>query len=160
MIVIVLLLPALRDVLKHCVILLNRITSIIPRPFTLRNLQQEMDTPSILDGSSSLTETRQSKSSKRDVSPSAYSKPCDLCHQRRDVLVRCRIDELQEWHFVCTGKCWRKVSGGVIDGPEKPFYQYGGMWKNKHAGASAKKRKEKKKPLHKTESKEKTGSAT
>lgn len=84
-----------------------------------------------------------SNSSKRDISPSSFRKPCDLCHAPKDVLVRCRIDHTQEWRFVCTGKCWRQVSGGEIDGPNKPFYQYGGMWKNKHAGVSAKKPKKK-----------------
>lgn len=38
------------------------------------------------------------------------------------------------------------MSGGKIDGPDMPFYQYGGMWKNKHAGVSAKKPKKKKHP--------------
>ena len=41
------------------------------------------------------------------------------------------------------------MSGGQIDGPDMPFYQYGGMWKNKHAGISAKKPKRNKK--HPTE---------
>ena len=37
---------------------------------------------------------------------------------------------------------WKRVSGGVIDGDEDhKFYRYGGMWKNKHAGVSAKNRK-------------------
>lgn len=45
------------------------------------------------------------------------------------------------WHFVCPGSCWKRVSGGVIDGDLKEGregYRYGGMWKNKHAGVSAK----------------------
>jgi hypothetical protein len=45
------------------------------------------------------------------------------------------------WHFVCPGSCWRRVSGGIIDGDLKEGregYRYGGMWKNKHAGVSAK----------------------
>ena len=88
-----------------------------------------------------------SKPRKRDISPSSFRKPCDLCHTVCDVLVRCRIDDTQEWHFVCTGKCWRQVSGGKIDGPDMPFYQYGGMWKNKHAGVSAKKPKKKKQTI-------------
>ena len=81
------------------------------------------------------------KKSKRSVSPSAYNKPCTICQTPRDVLVRCRVDESQIWHFVCPGKCWRNVSGGQIDGLDRPHYQYGGMWKNKHAGVSAKKPK-------------------
>ena len=84
------------------------------------------------------------KAQKRSKSPSAYRKPCDLCHAPNDVLVRCRIDDTCAWYFVCTKKCWTKVSGGVVDGsPDHPHYKYGGMWKNKHAGVSAKKPKPK-----------------
>ena len=78
----------------------------------------------------------------RSKSPSAYRKPCDLCHAPNDVLVRCTIDDTSVWFFVCTKNCWRRVSGGEIDGtPDHPYYRYGGMWKNKHAGVSAKKPK-------------------
>ena len=87
--------------------------------------------------------------------PSSYRKPCTLCHTPRDVLVRCQIDasiavdedtpptltKPGAWHFVCPGSCWKRVSGGVIDGDLKEGregYRYGGMWKNKHAGVSAK----------------------
>ena len=81
-----------------------------------------------------------SKSQKRSKSPSAYRKPCDLCHTPNDVLVRCQIEETCSWYFVCTKKCWRDVSGGIVDGDSNhPHYRYGGMWKNKHAGVSAKK---------------------
>ncbi|MCJ1476481.1 hypothetical protein MMC13_005147 [Lambiella insularis] len=79
-------------------------------------------------------------------SPS-HSKPCTLCQTPRDVLVRCRVDASQTWHFVCPGKCWRGISGGEIDGPDKPYYHYGGMWKNKHAGVSAKKPRKKNKQV-------------
>ena len=84
------------------------------------------------------------KTSKRSNSPSSHRKPCDICHKLCDVLVRCRIDETLKWCLVCTSGCWQDVSGGQVDGPDKPFYQYGGMWKNKVAGASAKKPKAKK----------------
>lgn len=93
------------------------------------------------DGS---TASAKSKVSKRNNSPSSHRKPCDLCHRPKDVLVRCRIDETLEWKLVCTSKCWKQVSGGEIDGPDYPYYKYGGMWKNKHAGVSAKKPKRKK----------------
>ncbi|KAL8695189.1 MAG: hypothetical protein Q9224_003436 [Gallowayella concinna] len=83
-------------------------------------------------------------SSRRSKSPSAYRKSCDLCKKPRDVLIRCRIDDTLQWHFICTGQCWKEVSGGVVDGSEdRPHYVYGGMWKNKHAGVSAKKPKKK-----------------
>ena len=69
-----------------------------------------------------------------------YRKPCTLCEQPRHVLVRCQIDETRRWHFVCPGSCWKRVSGGVIDGDDKhKLYRYGGMWKNKHEAVSAKK---------------------
>lgn len=98
-----------------------------------------------LRSSENLQNRAQLKSQKRSKSPSAYRKPCDLCHTPNDVLVRCSIDDTLAWYFVCTKVCWRKVSGGVIDGsPNHPYYRYGGMWKNKHAGVSAKKPKPKK----------------
>ena len=82
--------------------------------------------------------------SKRAKSPSAYQKACSLCQKPRDVLLRCRVDETEQWHSICTGKCWKDVSGGVVDGSEDyPFYKYGGVWKNKHAGTSGKKPKRK-----------------
>ena len=81
---------------------------------------------------------------KRSKSPSAYRKPCDLCQIPNNVLVRCRIDGTSIWYFVCTKGCWKRVSGGTVDGSvDHPFYRYGGMWKNKHAGVSAKKPKTK-----------------
>lgn len=86
-----------------------------------------------------------SKPRKRSVSPSSFRKGCDLCHQPNDVLVRCQIDDTATWHFVCPRKCWKNVSGGVVDGSmDHPFYLYGGMWKNKHAMVTAKKPKPKK----------------
>ena len=124
----------------HHHILINIMLRVTPSS-VLEYKLYEMETVPAVDESPSNNETSKSKASRRDLSPSTYSKQCDLCHELKDVLVRCRIDEAQEWHFVCTGKCWRKVSGGVIDGPDKPYYQYGGMWKNKHAGVSAKKHK-------------------
>lgn len=72
-----------------------------------------------------------------------YRKPCTICGTPRDVLVRCQIDETGQWHFVCPGKCWKSVSGGVIDGDKSEqhqHYRYGGMWKNKHEAVSAKKK--------------------
>ena len=70
---------------------------------------------------------------------SNHQKLCTSCFTPRSVLVRCRIDSTQKWHFVCPGTCWKKASGGVQDGvQDKPFYQYGGMWKDKHEAVSAK----------------------
>lgn len=58
-------------------------------------------------------------------------KPCDLCGKDVNLLIRCRIDSTLAWHMVC-GKCWQDVSGGVVDGDaQHPYYQYGGLWKNR-----------------------------
>lgn len=58
-------------------------------------------------------------------------KECTLCHTPRGVLVRCQIDESGKWNFVCPGKCWTSVSGGVEDAKgfegQYPYYRYGGM---------------------------------
>lgn len=73
-----------------------------------------------------------------------HRKPCTLCAKPRDVLVRCQIDETGKWHLVCPGDCWKRVSGGIMDGDkseEHKHYRYGGMWKNKHEAVSAKKPK-------------------
>ncbi|RDW87433.1 hypothetical protein BP5796_03127 [Coleophoma crateriformis] len=71
--------------------------------------------------------------------PNPHSKPCALCHVPKDVLIRCQIDASKKWLLICTGKCWREVSGGVVDGDRAhPDYKYGGMWKNKYEVASAK----------------------
>lgn len=74
----------------------------------------------------------------------SHSKPCTLCHTPRDVLIRCQVDASGAWHLICPGACWRRVSGGVVDGdgaPEHAHYRYGGMWKNKHEAVSAKRPK-------------------
>ena len=71
-------------------------------------------------------------------------KACSICKQQKDLLirceqtpewtcgciagaphtdhslvlpVRCQIDKTETWHMVC-GKCWRTVSGGVVDGDD------------------------------------------
>ena len=105
------------------------------------SLVAEENTNSPIDSHDPCAPTR---AQKRSQSASAHSKPCDLCHAPNDVLVRCRIDDTCIWYFVCTKNCWNKVSGGIIDGsPDRPYYKYGGMWKNKHSGVSAKKPKHK-----------------
>lgn len=62
---------------------------------------------------------------------STGQKPCTVCGKSSDLLVRCQIDQAGAWHLVC-GKCWKQVSGGVVDGDEMhPYYRYGGLWKNR-----------------------------
>lgn len=65
--------------------------------------------------------------------PDEYGqKQCSLCNQLKDLLIRCQIDKTEKWHMVC-GKCWKKVSGGVVDGDDDHAdYRYGGLWKNLH----------------------------
>ena len=71
--------------------------------------------------------------------PSPFSKPCSLCQRRRDVLIRCQIDESKQWSFLCPGKCWRSVTGGTTHPSDyNRQYVYGGTWKNKHEYVSGK----------------------
>eukprot|EP01111_Echinosteliopsis_oligospora_P009898 TRINITY_DN2992_c0_g1_i1.p1 TRINITY_DN2992_c0_g1~~TRINITY_DN2992_c0_g1_i1.p1 ORF type:complete len:146 (+),score=38.47 TRINITY_DN2992_c0_g1_i1:266-703(+) len=78
-----------------------------------------------------------------DSAIEAAQKTCDLCQGSKNVLIRCQIDDTQQWKMVCP-KCWKDVSGGKIDGDEKhEFYRYGGIWKNHKAGVSGKKPKHK-----------------
>ena len=81
-------------------------------------------------------------------SPSTFRKSCDRCRELNDVLVRCQIDTTATWYFICSKKCWKEVSGGVVDGTlDRPHYRYGGTWKNKHAHVTAKKPKRRQKDL-------------
>eukprot|EP00471_Norrisiella_sphaerica_P006436 CAMPEP_0184488530 /NCGR_PEP_ID=MMETSP0113_2-20130426/12349_1 /TAXON_ID=91329 /ORGANISM="Norrisiella sphaerica, Strain BC52" /LENGTH=128 /DNA_ID=CAMNT_0026871377 /DNA_START=125 /DNA_END=511 /DNA_ORIENTATION=+ len=59
------------------------------------------------------------------------TKKCTLCTRNVKLLIRCQIDTSRKWNMVC-GKCWNKVSGGVVDGDAAhPNYRYGGIWKSK-----------------------------
>lgn len=59
------------------------------------------------------------------VDPDFGKKPCDLCGTLVNLLIRCQIDDSGKWMMVCGGKCWRGVSGGVVDGDEQhPHYRY------------------------------------
>lgn len=61
----------------------------------------------------------------------AGQKPCDMCHKSVDLLIRCTYDQTLQWRMVC-GSCWKKASGGVVDGDSShPYYRYGGLWKNR-----------------------------
>jgi hypothetical protein len=63
--------------------------------------------------------------------PSHGQKDCDVCSKSVDLLIRCTTDETATWRMVC-GKCWKDVSGGVVDGDARhPHYRYGGLWKNR-----------------------------
>eukprot|EP00535_Pseudo-nitzschia_heimii_P004806 CAMPEP_0197184786 /NCGR_PEP_ID=MMETSP1423-20130617/10576_1 /TAXON_ID=476441 /ORGANISM="Pseudo-nitzschia heimii, Strain UNC1101" /LENGTH=213 /DNA_ID=CAMNT_0042635689 /DNA_START=416 /DNA_END=1057 /DNA_ORIENTATION=- len=66
-------------------------------------------------------------------------KSCDLCGKRVDLLIRCTVDETQQFKMVC-GSCWKGVSGGVPDGVSAthPHYRYGGLWKNRNANLKKK----------------------
>jgi hypothetical protein len=59
------------------------------------------------------------------------SKRCDKCRVFVDQMIRCRVDASRQWRMICDA-CWPSVSGGVTDGDDAhPFYQYGGLWKNR-----------------------------
>ena len=65
--------------------------------------------------------------------PTSGQKACDECSTSVNELIRCQTDETKRWRMVC-GKCWVKVSGGVVDGDaDHPHYRYGGLWKNRRA---------------------------
>jgi len=63
--------------------------------------------------------------------PTSGQKNCDECDVLVNELIRCQTDSTKRWRMVC-GKCWVKVSGGVVDGDvNHPNYRYGGLWKNR-----------------------------
>jgi len=53
-----------------------------------------------------------SRSGKCDAD--AAMEDCDECGRKGDVLARCRTNGA-EWRWICV-RCWRTVSGGVVDG--------------------------------------------
>ena len=53
------------------------------------------------------------------------TKECYKCHVHKDVLYRCRYDEIKDWLFLC-GECLKGVKNLFKDN-----YQYGGTWKSK-----------------------------
>ena len=53
------------------------------------------------------------------------TKDCYLCNDAKQVLYRCRYDDLKDWVFLC-GKCLTDVKSRFEDS-----YQYGGTWKSK-----------------------------
>ena len=74
---------------------------------------------------------------KREGDYAGGQKPCALCEQGVDLLIRCQLSSDKEWKLVC-GKCWKTpaVAGGVVDGDgANPYYRYGGLWKNLHRAA-------------------------
>ena len=65
--------------------------------------------------------------------PSVGQKQCTICNKSVNLLIRCTYDKTGQWGMVC-GKCWKDVSGGVVDGDDShPYYRYGGLWKNRRA---------------------------
>jgi len=70
------------------------------------------------------------------------NKLCDKCGKSRAMLIRCQIDSGKRWNMICVEGCWRSVSGGVADGTaEFPYYNYGGVWKNRRKVSLEEKRK-------------------
>ncbi len=52
-------------------------------------------------------------------------KVCFKCHDTKEVLYRCKYQELKDWVFLC-GKCLQVVKEKYED-----TYRYGGTWKSK-----------------------------
>ncbi|OEU12880.1 hypothetical protein FRACYDRAFT_163427, partial [Fragilariopsis cylindrus CCMP1102] len=69
-----------------------------------------------------------------NASPDVGRKSCQICSTPVDMLIRCTIDETQQYKMIC-GKCWPSISGGITDGNSNthPYYNYGGLWKNRNA---------------------------
>ena len=55
----------------------------------------------------------------------ARTKACFVFKDAKEVLYRCRYQELKDWVFLC-GKCLKDVNTRFED-----TYQYGGTWKSK-----------------------------
>lgn len=53
------------------------------------------------------------------------TKGCNACNDAKEVLYRCRYDDLKDWLFLC-GQCLMDVRTRFED-----TYQYGGTWKSK-----------------------------
>jgi len=53
------------------------------------------------------------------------TKDCYVCNDSKDVLFRCRYQELKDWAFLCQ-ICLADVKTKFEDS-----YQYGGTWKSK-----------------------------
>ena len=53
------------------------------------------------------------------------TKECFNCNVQKEVLFRCRYNELKDWVFLC-GKCLTKTKSQYIN-----KYQYSGTWKSK-----------------------------
>ena len=51
-------------------------------------------------------------------------KECFKCSKQKDVMYRCRYDEIKDWVFLC-GECLKKIKSLF-----KNTYQYGGTWKS------------------------------
>ena len=53
------------------------------------------------------------------------TKECYKCNNQKDVLYRCRYEEINDWVFLCA-ECLKEVKNTYKD-----TYQYGGTWKSK-----------------------------
>ena len=53
------------------------------------------------------------------------TKECFKCSEQRDLLYRCRYDEIKVWVFLC-GDCLKQIKSLFEN-----TYQYGGTWKSK-----------------------------
>lgn len=101
-----------------------------------RDDRDESDTAKDLAKAARKAAKKKAKAERRDqrqgrADPSYGRKECTQCHQSVDLLIRCVVDASGDWEMVC-GRCWKSVSGGVVDGDaDHPHYRYGGLWKNR-----------------------------
>uniref|UniRef100_A0A7S3NL29 DUF2256 domain-containing protein n=1 Tax=Aureoumbra lagunensis TaxID=44058 RepID=A0A7S3NL29_9STRA len=112
----------------------EKICVVCERPFTWRKKWERCWDEVTTCSKRCNSERRKTKKNTLAVSTAAKGqKMCDLCKKNVDLLIRCRTDQSKQWKMIC-GPCWSKVSGGVTDGDENhPYYQYGGLWKNRHS---------------------------
>ena len=53
------------------------------------------------------------------------TKECKKCCEHKDILYRCRYNELKDWVFICR-ECLKEIKNLFEN-----TYQYGGTWKSK-----------------------------
>ena len=52
-------------------------------------------------------------------------KECFKCFKQKNVMYRCRYDDIKDWVFLC-GNCLKQIKNLF-----RNTYQYGGTWKSK-----------------------------
>lgn len=111
-----------------------------PSPVSTASTNSTSEPPSPTSAATPTTPRRRERSG----TLSNGTKPCFICAEPRNVLIRCQIDESGKWNFVCPDTCLQTVTGAGADADPaqlqatQSFYRYGGTWKNRHELVSAK----------------------